>query len=239
VRDDEVSKGRAVVSATLASGWPDSILTIDSGNARSVREVRRYHQSQRFSLPFDSDVLVVGGHRLSEPHRVAFALPAQQFAWDLMPLRPGDLAVLNSHMSQPPRSTDLACFGRPVLAPADGVVVNVVDGIPDAELLGEQRLPPGANISWAAGNHIIVRHDDQVHSCLAHLKNGSIVVTSGQQIEAGDPIGAVGSSGHVNGPHLHLHFMDGPDLLGATPLPIELTAEGETVALITGQIVGP
>jgi murein DD-endopeptidase MepM/ murein hydrolase activator NlpD len=67
----------------------------------------------------------------------------------------------------------------------------------------------------------------------------SITVKAGQEIEAGDQIGAVGSSGNVTGPHLHVHFMDGPDLVTAAALPIELTAEGETVAPTTGQIIGP
>lgn len=239
IQDDEVKKGWAVLSAVVSPGWPDSILTVDIAGATSVHEVRRYQQSQRFGLPFDSDVLVVAGHRIGEPHRTAFELPTQQFAWDLLPLRPGNLAVLNSLMSEPPMSVDFACYGRPVLSPGDGVVAEVVDGLPDAELLGQQQRPLGARIDWAAGNHVIIRHDDQVYSCLAHLMAGSISVACGQEIKAAEPIATVGSSGNVSGPHLHFHFMDGTNFVGAAPLPIELTAEGETVAPVTGRIITP
>lgn len=42
-----------------------------------------------------------------------------------------------------------------------------------------------------------------------------------------------------SGPHLHLHFMDGPDMLTAAALPIALQAEGSTFAPQAGQIIGP
>lgn len=240
IEQRELAKGRAVLSAVLPSGWPDSVLTVDVGGDHSEHDVARFRQQQQLGLPFDSDVLVAVGHRIGEPHRDAFSLPAQQFAWDLLPLRPGDLAVLTAGVSSPARPADFAAYGQPVLSPAAGVVMTVVDGIPDAEQLGQQQPPPGTDpLEWAAGNHVIIRHDDGVHSCLAHMQPGSIAVEVGQQINARVRIGAVGSSGNVTGPHLHLHFMDGTDLVSATPLPVELTAEGETTAPTSGQIIGP
>jgi Peptidase family M23 len=240
ILESELGKGRAVLSAVLPAGWPDSVLTVDAGGDRSVLDVRTFRQGQRFSLPFESDALVAVGHRVGEPHRIAFDLPSQQFAWDLLPLRPGDLAILAAGVTTPSRSADFAAFGQPVLSPGRGVVVAVVDGTEDAELLGGQLPPPYANpLEWAAGNRVIIEHENQVHSCLAHLQRGSIAVTAGQKVDQGDRVGAVGSSGNAMGPHLHLHFMDGIDLVASTPLPVELTAEGETVAPTSGQIIGP
>lgn len=237
---DELNKGRAVLSAVLPAGWPDSVLTVDAASDTSVHDVRTFRQEQRFRWPFASDALVAGGHRIGEPHRSTLDLPSQQFAWDLLPLRTGDLAVLSHPLGDPPRSADLACYGQPVLSPAAGVVADVVDGIPDAELLGDQQPPAGARVlEWAAGNRVIIRHDDHVYSCLAHLQAGSITVAVNQEVHAGAQVGAVGSSGNVSGPHLHLHFMDGTDLQTATPLPVELTAEGQTMAPVSGQIIGP
>jgi Peptidase family M23 len=240
VGDADLRRGRAVLSAVLPPRWPDSILTVDLGDGVSEHEVRVFQQRQRFALPFESDVLVAVGHRIGESHRAAFDLPTQQFAWDLVALGRGNLALLNGQMSTPPRSADLACYGQRVLSPAPGVVVAAADGIADADVLGEQQPPSGADVlQWAPGNHVIISHDNGVHSCLAHLKNGSINVTVGQELEAGTVVGSVGNSGNTTGPHLHLHFMDGPDLIAATPLPIELTVEGQTFAPTSGQIVSP
>jgi len=239
VLEGELGNGSAALSAVLPAGWPDSVLTVDAGGDRSVHDVRRFRQEQPFRLPLRGDALVAVGHRIGEPHRGLLDLPVQEFAWDLLPLRPGDLAVLNAGVSQPTRSADLAGYGQDVLSPAAGVVAAVVDGIPDAELLGQQQPPLDMDLlEWAAGNRVIIRHDGQVHSCLAHLQPGSMTVAVGQEVAEGERVGAVGSSGNVTGPHLHLHFMDGADLVSATPLPVELTAEGETIAPTSGQIIG-
>ena len=236
---EDLRRGRALISAVLPQGWPDSALTVDLGQGASEHEVRVFGQHQGFILPFASDALVVGGHRIGEPHRAAFDLPGQQFGWDLVALGPQNLAFLNGPLSTPPRSTDLACYGQHVLAPAPGIVVAATDGIPDAELLGDQQPPAGASLLWAAGNHVVIRHDHGVHSFLAHLQKGSVDVAAGQQVQTGTLLGSAGSSGNANGPHLHLHFMDGPDPIAAAPLPIQLTAEGDTFAPTSGQIIGP
>ena len=87
--------------------------------------LRKRREEMRSVSRSSGAALVVGGRRIGESHRVAFEVPAQQFAWDLPPLRPGNPAVFNSQNSQPPRSADLARYGQPVLSPAGGVVVEV------------------------------------------------------------------------------------------------------------------
>lgn len=239
VSDDEMTQGRAVLSALLPADWPDSVLTVTVAGETSTRSVSGFAQRQRFVLPLDGDALVAGGHRIGEPHRIALSVPSQQFGWDLVPLRSGNLALLETGLSDPPRCADMAGFGRPVLSPAAGVVIAAHHDLPDAELLAEPQPPAGAElVTWALGNHVIIRHEDAVHCCLAHLKSASGTVTVGQEVAAGMPLGAVGSSGHAIGPHLHLHFMDGPDVIRSAPLPIKLTVEGETYAPISGQIIG-
>jgi Peptidase family M23 len=237
VREEERQRGRASVSMVLPGDWPNSVLTVDLGNGVSRHDVRMFEQTQDFALPLATQALVVGGHRIGELHRTAFDIPSQQFGWDLVGLRPDGLALLTGELSDHPRSDDFACFGQEVCAPADGVVVAAVDGIADADLLGDPVVPSGEDVLWAAGNHVVIEHGAGVHSCLAHLRHGSVTVSVGQSVYAGTVIGALGSSGNVSGPHLHLHFMDGPDLASGAPLPVKLLVDGDRIAPTSGEIV--
>ncbi|MCS6842484.1 MAG: M23 family metallopeptidase [Roseiflexus sp.] len=58
-----------------------------------------------------------------------------------------------------------------------------------------------------------------------------------QTVEAGQVIRTLGDSGFGSGFHLHLHVMDGPDLLTTLPLPIALRAEGHVYASQAGEII--
>ena len=87
-------------------------------------------------------------------------------------------------------------FGRPVLAPADGVVVAVHDGEPDHEArrsqlallpyalgqAGRLRQGPAA----IAGNHVVVRLAGAgVFAALVHLRRGSLRVAVGDAVVSG------------------------------------------------------
>ncbi len=55
---------------------------------------------------------------------------------------------------------------------------------------------------------------------IAHMQPGSLSVTAGDVVEAGQQIGLVGNSGNTSGPHIHIHLQDGPDLFASTGLPL-------------------
>jgi murein DD-endopeptidase MepM/ murein hydrolase activator NlpD len=112
----------------------------------------------------------------------------------------------------------------------------VVDGISDSDLVSGPP-DPGPDLRQAFGNHVVIDHGEGVYSCLAHLKAGSVEVTPGHPVAQGQAMGELASSGNASGPHVHLQYMDGPDPVQAGPLPVLLTAEGQTQAPQAGQIL--
>ncbi len=87
--------------------------------------------------------------------------------------------------------------GRPVFAAAAGVVEATHDGEPDMCMSGNC----GGGGGW--GNHIRIAHPDGTRTLYAHLKTWSVAVSNGEEVECGQTIGMVGSSGNSTGPHLH------------------------------------
>lgn len=92
--------------------------------------------------------------------------------------------------------------GVAVRAAAAGTVVGTHDGEFDRHKTWT---------SGAAPNYVAMRHADGVVATYLHLKRNSVVVTVGQEVEAGAVIGYVGSSGFSDIPHLHfeLHAANG------------------------------
>lgn len=80
--------------------------------------------------------------------------------------------------------------GSSVIAAADGVVV---------EANSSNRWGHG----W--GYYVLILHPDGSRTMYAHLSRVSVQV--GQHVQAGEVIGAVGSTGHSTGPHLHFGVM--------------------------------
>ncbi|MFN5178154.1 M23 family metallopeptidase [Limnohabitans sp.] len=64
-----------------------------------------------------------------------------------------------------------------------------------------------AGVQGGYGNTVIVRHDASHSTVYAHLSR--IQVRPGQQVQQGQVIGAVGSTGWSTGPHLHFEFRIG------------------------------
>lgn len=59
-----------------------------------------------------------------------------------------------------------------------------------------------AGDSGAYGLRVTITHPDGTQSMYAHLSR--IDISVGQDVEAGEPVGAVGTTGNSTGPHLHL-----------------------------------
>ncbi|MDR6264634.1 M23 family metallopeptidase [Roseobacter sp. N2S] len=92
--------------------------------------------------------------------------------------------------------------GVAVLAAADGVVAGLRDAMTDRRVvLAEDQT---AVAGKECGNGVVLRHGDGWETQYCHMKLGSLVVTKGQKVTAGQKLGEVGLSGKTQFPHLHL-----------------------------------
>lgn len=100
-------------------------------------------------------------------------------------------------MAVTPRALDdYEIFGDTVHSPCAGTVRAVRTSVPD-------HAPGDADTERPEGNYIVVKCD-AVEILMAHLKQGSISVSTGDAVSLGQPLGQVGNSGNTLEPHLHI-----------------------------------
>ncbi|MFB7666545.1 M23 family metallopeptidase [Kitasatospora sp. NPDC056138] len=130
-----------------------------------------------------------GGGRYLNHH---VDVPEQRGAVDLL-----QVGRSGSYRGDPRELTSYHAYGAEVFAPCDGWVVAAVDGLAD-QVPGVIRYGP------LYGNHVFIDTGTELVK-LAHLLPGSVAVTVGQEVGAGQLLGRIGNSGNSSEPHLHLH----------------------------------
>lgn len=130
------------------------------------------------------------------------------FAYDLVPAeRPVTEAAFRSRT----RLGDHPCYGRPILAPADGRVVWARDGA--------RELPPfKEGKRHEAGNFVILQHTADELTEFRHLQRGSVAVREGDRVRAGQRIGRCGNSGNALTPHLHFALLGSYEPIATRPM---------------------
>jgi hypothetical protein len=151
-----------------------------------------------FRLPFEGEWTVFWGGDTKEENLLVGYTADRRFGLDFVMARDGE-----SHSGS--LAAEHFCFGQEVLAPADGVVVAAVDKFVDVH--------PGIVLrdQEPSGNRVVIRVAEREFVFLCHLQEGSIRVKEGQPVQAGDPIGRVGSSGWSRMTpvaHLAIHLQD-------------------------------
>ncbi len=121
-------------------------------------------------------------------------------------------------------------FGQPVLAMIDGEVVKASHWRRDHRarsnawallyMFAEGAVREIGGPGFILGNHVVIKGQDGVFAAVAHLQRGSVPVRVGDQVKAGDVIGACGNSGNSSEPHVHAQLMDRASPLIAQGLPM-------------------
>ena len=158
----------------------------------------------KLGLPFRGEWLVCWGgdaKELNQHHDVQ----NQRFAFDFVAVDTAGKTFKNDGTE----NEDYYAFGRVVLAPADGVVTDVITGVRD-------NLPGSMNPYSALGNAVVIEHREHEVSVLAHFKNGSIQVKPGDKVNEGQILGLCGNSGNSSEPHIHYHLQNTPIIQDGT-----------------------
>lgn len=159
-----------------------------------------YHQNRRArfdrfkahvpELPFFGEWTVSQGHNGHVTHKQKW-----RHAWDFVVVD----GTGSEHSGSGTATKDYYCYRLPVVAPLEGTVVRVVDGIPDNPI-GEINL----KANW--GNTVILDHGNGLFSSVSHLEPHSIKVAVGDVVKKGTTLGSCGNSGRSPTPHLHFQF---------------------------------
>ncbi|MBN1588264.1 MAG: peptidoglycan DD-metalloendopeptidase family protein [Pirellulales bacterium] len=155
-------------------------------------------------LPFEECWKVAWGGDTKELNQ-HHDCPNQKFAFDFLVVDEHG----KTHANDGTKNEDYYAFGRPVLAPADGVVAEVIDGVRD-------NTPGSMNPYSAVGNAVIIRHRKHEVSVLAHFQQGTICVKRGERVKQGQVLGLCGNSGNSSEAHIHYHFQNTPILQDGT-----------------------
>ena len=179
----------------------------------SLPDPDSYTQSRNYRLPVDGTWTVLNGSPIKGYSHSWF--PAtQRYAYDFV--------ITDEEGRSRPENTDTSidnyyCYDQPVLAPAEGIVVDVHDGDPELGRAGGFSHPLKRSIT---GNKVTMKHAEREYSSLVHLVPGSIPVEPGDHVERGEEIGRCGHSGNSSEPHLHFQLHDHPAFELSAGLPV-------------------
>jgi hypothetical protein len=237
--------GAMVFPAKFEKGMLDMQIVLDSHDLIAGLSFKPHVASKpspqthetRLSLPFKGRWLVFWGgdtRELNQHHD----MPNQRFALDLLGVDKNG----KTQRGDGTHNEDYYAFGREVLAPADGTVIEVIEGVRD-------NTPGSMNPYSALGNCVIIQHRKEEVSVLAHLKQGTIVVKVGNNVKRGQLLGKCGNSGNSSEPHLHYHLQnslilqDGLGIQGAFQK-VVVTKDGTTetrtnFSPVKGDIISP
>jgi hypothetical protein len=167
-----------------------------------------YKDTAKLRLPFNGDWFVYQGGRLVYQNPNAYR-DAERFAMSFTVLQDG-----RPYSGDGSKNEQFYCYGQPVLAPADGTIVQVTDTYADS-------VPGRPEDVLPSGNRVLIAHGNQEFSLLTHLKQNSIKVKQGAKVKQGDVVGECGNSGASAAPHLEYRLQNSRGM----PLPQTMPAQ--------------
>ena len=156
-------------------------------------------------LPFNGEWTLFWGGDTPEQNYHVGAHASQKHAFDFVIRDERG----RSYRSSGQNNEDFYAFGQELIAPCEGEIVLVVDGVKD-------NTPGQMNPFFPTGNTVILKTNNAEYLIFAHFKQHSIKVAQGQKVKQGDLLGLCGNSGNSSEAHLHFHVQNVEDMNVAT-----------------------
>ncbi|MEV9639573.1 M23 family metallopeptidase [Mammaliicoccus sciuri] len=166
-----------------------------------IKPYERYPQTdaiyskQTYTMPVKEDWTVFWGGA-NEFLNYHYEYENQRYAYDLVITHNGE-TFSNNRL----KNENFHAFSKKVYAPNDGKVIKTENTIRD-------NIPGEMNEEDFLGNYVIIKHEVNEYSLIAHLKRYSITVQEGANVKTGELIGLCGNSGNSSEPHIHFQVMD-------------------------------
>lgn len=180
---------------------------------KPMPSVENYRGKIEYSLPLKGNWVVVNGG-VTKAFSHSWSINSQRYAYDFIKLDEngksysGDQMNLNSYYS----------YNQEILAPADGLVIKVYNSQKDSVIMKKHGVDPLAK--HLAGNYIIIKHDNDEYSFLAHLKQNSMTIKENETVKRGQKIALCGNSGNTTEPHLHFQIQNRKSFIFSSGIPI-------------------
>jgi murein DD-endopeptidase MepM/ murein hydrolase activator NlpD len=179
----------------------------DSVLAEATLDVESYVQKTALIFPFKGKGVITNAGVTNGGHRNR----SGQFAIDGVGLdeRYGVYVAGSGR-----KSGDYAGWGRPLIVPAAGTVLQARAERPDQtdpEKSDPHFYAPEYPNGGDPGNHVVIDHGSGEFSMIAHMQAMTVMVKPGDRVRQGQLLGRLGSSGDTVTPHVHYQLQSGPD----------------------------
>lgn len=207
----------AVVYQLLIHFLPTLIMYIRNGFKLPTKD--NYVNKSEYILPFTGKWTVGnGGFRNGEWHSGG-RLGSERNAYDFSIMEDDDGSTPDD-WTMPETIEEYPCYGKDVVAVADGVVVKVRNHHPDSRT---KNLKGYCDTYDYKGNHIIIKHNESEYSLTVHLMPQSIIVKKGDNVKQGQVVARCGNSGNCTTPHIHFALQSGISRFFSYALPVAFT----------------
>ncbi|AEY64523.1 M23 family metallopeptidase [Clostridium sp. BNL1100] len=169
-----------------------------------------------YILPFERECSVVNGGLDKSVSHSWYILP-QRYAYDFSVIDQHG----KSHTGDGKSVENYYCYGMNIISPADGEVVSVCDKYADSKVYADGTVDCSARD--IRGNYIMLKHDGNQYSTIAHIMPKSILVAAGQKVKRGEIVARCGNSGNSSEPHIHFQIQDGKNFFASAGLPIHFS----------------